>query len=97
MGSVIGDGVAAAIGRGFEPGGGSNQQPSDPPLSYGLGGLQNRIQPRTQETVNRQQRLHNEGTGAPAARGDFRTLSGSSSIKFKDRKVRLAAQKWVRF
>jgi len=78
------------VNRGFEPGGGSSQQPAGPPSTYGPGGLQVRQQ-RNQEAVNRQQRLHNQGAGTPAAQVDFRTLNGQQdSIKPKDRKVKLA-------
>ena len=88
IGSMIGSAVSGAVSRGFEPGGGSNMQPAGPPTTYGPGGLQARGQQRNQETVNRQQRLHNQGTGAPAAQLDFRTLNGSNEqTRPKDRKV----------
>jgi hypothetical protein len=88
IGSMISSAVTGAVSRGFEPGGGSNMQPAGPPTSYGPGGLQARGQQRNQETVNRQQRLHNQGTGAPAAQVDFRTLNGTNQqMRPKDRKV----------
>ena len=91
VGSMIGSAVSGAVSRGFEPGGGSSSQPAGPPTRYGPGGLQARGQQRNQEAVNRQQRLHNQGSGAPAAQVDFRTLNGQQdSIKPKDRKVKLA-------
>ena len=74
--------------RGFQPGGGSNQQPAGPPTAYGPGGLRERVQSRPQETINRQQHSHNQGTGAPTAQVDFRTLNGQNERKPKDRKVR---------
>ena len=46
------------------------------------------MQSRPQETINRQQRSHNQGTGAPTAQVDFRTLNGQNERKPKDRKVR---------
>jgi hypothetical protein len=95
VGSLIGDVVAGAIGRGFEPGGGSTQQPQGPPTIYGPGGLQTRVQPRTQDTHNRQQRLHNQGTGAAAIQVDIRTLNGMNSIKPKDRKTKFAADNGI--
>ena len=88
MGSLIGDAVGGAVRRGFQPGGGSNQQPAGPPTAYGPGGLRERVQSRPQETINRQQRSHNQGTGAPTAQVDFRTLNGQNERKPKDRKVR---------
>ena len=67
-------------------------QPAGPPTTYGPGGLQVRGQQRSQETVNRQQRLHNQGTGAPAAQVDFRTLNGTNQqMRPKDRKVSVSA------
>jgi len=88
MGSLIGDAVGGAVRRGFQPGGGSNQQPAGPPTAYGPGGLRERVQSRPQETINRQQHSHNQGTGAPTAQVDFRTLNGQNERKPKDRKVR---------
>ena len=67
VGSMIGSAVSGAVSRGFEPGGGSSSQPAGPPTTYGPGGLQVRGQQRNQEAVNRQQRLHNQGSGTPAA------------------------------
>jgi hypothetical protein len=91
VGSMISSAVSGAVSRGFEPGGGSSSQPAGPPTTYGPGGLQVRGQQRNQEAVNRQQRLHNQGSGAPAAQVDFRTLNGQQdSIKPNDRKVKLA-------
>ena len=88
VGSIIGDAVGGAVRRGFQPGGGSNQQTAGPPTTYGPGGLRERVQTRPQETINRQQRSHNQGTGAPAAQVDFRTLYGQNDRKPRDRKVR---------
>ena len=97
FGSLLSSTVSGAVSRGFEPGGGSNrpsaaptapQPPMGPPTTYGPGGLQVRGQQRSQETVNRQQRLHNQGTGAPAAQVDFRTLNGNNEqMRPRDRKV----------
>ena len=90
VGSAISSAVSGAVNRGFEPGGGSSQQPAGPPTTYGPGGLQVRQQ-RNQEAVNRQQRLHNQGSGAPAAQVDIRTLNGQQDSKRpKDRKVKFA-------
>ena len=88
VGSMIGSAVSGAVSRGFEPGGGSSNQPAGSPTTYGPGGLQVRGQQRNQEAVNRQQRLHNQGTGAPAAQVDFRTLNGTNEqMRPQDRKI----------
>ena len=90
FGSLLSSAVSGAVARGFEPGGGSSSQPAGPPTTYGPGGLQVRMggQPRNQETVNRQQRLHNQGSGTPAAQVDFRTLNGTNEqMRPRDRKV----------
>ncbi len=86
--SLIGDAIGGAVRRGFQPGGGSSQQPAGPPTIYGPGGLRERAQARPQEGINRQQRLHNQGTGEPAAQVDIRTLNGQNDRKPRDRKVR---------
>ena len=92
--SFIGSQVGGAVRRGFEPGGGSSQQPPGP--AVGAGGLQARNQPRNQEAINRQQRLHNQGTGAPAAQVDFRTVNGMNDrVKPVDRKSRFGAANGV--
>ena len=88
VGSLVGDAVGGAVRRGFQPGGGSTQQPADPPTTYGPGGMRERVQARPQENINRQQRSHNQGGGAPAAQVDFRTLNGQNERKPRDRKVR---------
>jgi hypothetical protein len=88
VGGLIGDAVGGAVRRGFQPGGGSSQQPTGPPVAYGPGGLRERVQARPQENINRQQRSHNQGGGAPAAQVDFRTLNGQNDRKPRDRKVR---------
>jgi len=87
IGSVIGDAVGGAVRQGFQPGGGSNQQPTGPPTTYGPAGLRERVRTRPQEVINRQQHSHNRGTGAPAAQVDFRTLNGQNDRKPRDRKV----------
>ena len=88
MSALIGSSVGEAVRRGFQPGGGSSAQPSGPPTVYGPGGFQSRVQPRNQEAINRQQRLHNQGTGTPAAQVDFRTLNGENDgVKPRDRRV----------
>jgi hypothetical protein len=92
VGSMISSAVSGAVSRGFQPGGGSTAQPAGPPTTYGPGGLQVRGQQRNQETVNREQRLHNQGSGAPAAQVDFRTLNGTNQqTRPKDRKVSVIA------
>ena len=88
VGSMIGSAVGGAFRQGFQPGGGSNQQPAGPPMSFGPGGLRERVQARPQESINQQQRLHIQSTGAPAALVDYRTVNGQNDGKLRDRKVR---------
>ena len=67
-GSLIGDAVGAAVRQSFQPGGGSTQPPQGQPTTYGPGGLRERVvsRPREAEASNRQQRLHNQGSGVTA-------------------------------
>lgn len=70
--------------------GGSTEPPPGVPVSFGPGGpgaMRNRMERNHQESINRQQHLHNQGTGAPAAQVDFRTLNGmNTAMQPKDRK-----------
>ena len=93
VGSLVGDAVGGAVRQGFQPGGGSSQQPTGPPTTYGPGGLRERVQAtRPQEVINRQQHAHNQGGGAPAAQVDFRTLNGQNDRKPRDRRVRFGPE-----